>query len=163
MAHDAGGSPPSARRLRYRVHDRPLFLSGLMFFAIGVAAILIASKYPLGSASNMGPGYFPILLSVALCGIGTASVFRSVAREVEHDVPSWPLVPALSVAFGVLVFGVTVERFGLVVASALLLLCVGFGQIRTRPLEYLVVSIVLVAFSSLLFVKLLGLPLELWP
>lgn len=145
------------------MREKPLFLSGVTFVIIGVAAMLIAVRYPLGSASNMGPGYFPILLSIALFGIGLTSIFRSIARGVDQEIPTWPLVPALSIALGVLVFGLSIERFGLVVSSVLLLACVGYAEIRTRPLEYLLVSVLLVIFSSVLFVKMLRLPLELWP
>ena len=35
------------------------FWAGLVYIAFGVAAILIALKYPVGSAGRMGPGYFP--------------------------------------------------------------------------------------------------------
>lgn len=164
MAREAGKPSPSsfARRGR-RVHDKPLFLSGLTFLAIGIVAIGIAARYPLGSAANMGPGYFPILLSVVLCGIGAVSVFRSLARGVDQEVASWPVAPALSVACGVFAFGLTVEHVGLVGASALLLLFVGYGQLRSRPLEYLLLSAALLIFSAILFVELLRLPLPLWP
>ena len=38
------------------------FVAGLMFIAIGIAAIVIASNYTLGTAARMGPGYFPRIL-----------------------------------------------------------------------------------------------------
>ena len=145
------------------VHDRPLFFSGLMFLVIGLAAGLIARTYPLGSASNMGPGYFPILMSIVLCVIGAMSMVRSLASSDDHGLAAWPIGPAVSIAFGVVAFGLTVERFGLIISSVLLLACVGFSQARKRPFEYLALVVALLIFASLLFVELLSLPIKIGP
>ncbi|GAB4065207.1 tripartite tricarboxylate transporter TctB family protein [Ancylobacter sonchi] len=160
--HGHPPGPPSRPATR-RPNNSPLFFSGLVFLAIGAAGILIARHYQMGTVQNMGPGYFPILLSSLLCIIGVLSVISSLATASREEMAAWPLMPTLSVALGVFVFGFTVERIGLLGASALLLLCIGYSQIRTRPLEYLLLATGLIVFSALIFVKMLGLPLELWP
>jgi len=161
MTIDASDHRP-ARRRRY-VKDKQLFLSGLMFAAIGIVAIAIARDYPMGTASNMGPGYFPVALSLVLCAIGVASVVISIKTAEERDIPEWPALPAIAIAVGVLAFGLLVTQFGLVIASTVLLCCVSYNRITTRPLEFIVLTLMLVVFSSLLFVKALGIPLPLWP
>jgi hypothetical protein len=163
MPQEGFERPAGSSRGVTGANDKPLFLSGLVFLVIGVAGVLIARRYPMGSVGNMGPGYFPVLLSALLCIIGALSVVTSILRAGRREVASWPIVPALSVALGVFVFGLTVERVGLIIASVLLLACIGHKQIRTRPIEYLLLSIALVIFSALIFVKMLGLPLNLWP
>ena len=35
------------------------FWSGMLFILIGIAAIIVGSRYNLGTAARMGPGYFP--------------------------------------------------------------------------------------------------------
>jgi hypothetical protein len=68
------------------------------------------------------------------------------------------LVPAALVAFAL-----TIERFGLVVASALLL---GIGSIAVRglrPLEAAATGAGLIAATWAIFVKGLGLTIRVWP
>ena len=153
---------PSGRR-QYGVKDKPLFLSGLMFLGLGLVTIAIARNYPLGTAADMGPGYFPIALAMVLVVLGATSMIIAVQASVEKQLPPLPWMPALSIAAGVLGFGLLVGRFGLVIASLFLLVSIGYQRIRTRPVEFLVITIVLILFSSLVFVKFLGIPLELWP
>jgi len=159
-APKAGGS---AGPRHYHVADKPLFLSGLMFLAIAVGTIAIAWDYPLGSASEMGPGYFPIALAVVLGLIGAISTVLAVRTTVERKLPAFPYLPTFSIAIGVLGFGILLPRFGLVLASLFLLVCITYQRIRTKPIEFVVVTAVLIVFSSLLFVEFLGIPLELWP
>ena len=56
--------------LRARIRNPRDFLAGLLFIAIGVATVIGASDYPLGTIRNIGPGYYPILLGIALALLG---------------------------------------------------------------------------------------------
>ena len=58
------------------------FLAGLIFVAFGIAAIVLGSGYPLGTAARMGPGYFPRILGILLIVLGGAlRCARSRSRE----------------------------------------------------------------------------------
>ena len=46
------------------------FYAGVLFMSFGLAALVIARSYPLGTAARMGPGYFPRVLGILLLGIG---------------------------------------------------------------------------------------------
>ena len=48
-------------------------VAGLMFIAVGIAAIVIASNYTLGTAARMGPGYFPRILGILMIVLGADS------------------------------------------------------------------------------------------
>ncbi|BCJ89599.1 tripartite tricarboxylate transporter TctB [Terrihabitans soli] len=148
---------------RHYVKDKPLFLSGLMFAAIGALVLVLVRDYPMGKASNMGPGYFPAALALLLCCIGLLSVVLSIKSAKQQDIPEWPALPAIAIAAGVLAFGLLVTKFGLVIASTVLLLILSYNRITTRPIEFILLTIGLVAFASFLFVKALGIPLDLWP
>ena len=57
-------------------------ISGLIFVAFGVAAIVLGSAYPLGTAARMGPGYFPRILGIGLLIVlGAALVTARAARS----------------------------------------------------------------------------------
>ena len=42
------------------------FWAGVLFVALGVVAIFVGSRYTLGTAARMGPGYFPRILGILL-------------------------------------------------------------------------------------------------
>ena len=54
------------------------FWSGVIFVAIGLFAIVYGSKYTLGSAARMGPGYFPRILGILLILLGTILAVRAL-------------------------------------------------------------------------------------
>ena len=57
------------------------FVAGLLFVAVGIAAIVIAANYPLGTAARMGPGYFPRILGILLILLGSALALRALRLQ----------------------------------------------------------------------------------
>ncbi len=56
-------------------------VAGLLFIAVGIAAIAIAANYTLGTAARMGPGYFPRILGILLIVLGAILALRSLRLE----------------------------------------------------------------------------------
>ncbi len=54
------------------------FLAGLLFIAVGIAAIVLATNYTLGTAARMGPGYFPRILGILMIALGAILALRSL-------------------------------------------------------------------------------------
>ena len=57
------------------------FFAGVLFVAVGIAAIVIAANYPLGTAARMGPGYFPRILGILLILLGCALALRALRLQ----------------------------------------------------------------------------------
>ena len=57
------------------------FYAGLMFFGIGLFAMILAFQYPLGTAARMGPGYFPRVLGGILMALGAILSIRSFREQ----------------------------------------------------------------------------------
>ncbi len=57
------------------------FWSGALFVAVGVGAIVLGSKYTLGSVARMGPGYFPRLIGILLVVLGGMLALRALAVD----------------------------------------------------------------------------------
>src|SRR5512134_3035646 len=89
-----------------RIRSQKDFGAGLLYAAFGVAALLMARDYGMGSASRMGPGYFPTTLGALLLLIGMASLARAFFREGKPiGLVAWKgaaLVTAGTVLFGLL-------------------------------------------------------------
>jgi hypothetical protein len=138
------------------------FLTGLLFLALGAFAIIYGSRYPIGTASRMGPGYYPLLVSSGLVLLGIVLVVRSfflAGDELEAINPR----PLFFVLIGTLAFGLLIEHSGFVLAGILVVFLSRFADRDFRLLEVSVLAACLVAFIAGLFHFGLGLPLKLLP
>lgn len=80
--------------MTFQVRDQKEFLAGAIFTVIGVVWALRAMALPLGTATAMGPGYFPLVVAIVLACTGLLSVGRSlrVARRFHgiSKTRQWP-------------------------------------------------------------------------
>jgi len=137
------------------------FLSGALFVAFGVLALVISRDYRTGSAVNMGPGYFPRLLGGLLVVLGGTIAGLSVGER--HDPiggAAWR--PMLALSLGLLCFGWAMTEIGFVLALSGLVLCVAFAGRDVRLVELAALVGVLVGGCVGLFVFGLGLPFRLF-
>jgi putative tricarboxylic transport membrane protein len=140
-----------------RVRNARDLLAGCLFLAFGLAFLIAAQAYPLGTARRMGPAYFPVVLALILVAIGVATMARSLI------VPGPPLRAiagkALALVTGaVVLFGLTVRGAGLSLAVAGLVAVSAAASRSFRPLPTLLLALALAAFSILVFAIGLGLP-----
>ncbi|HEX7271557.1 MAG TPA: tripartite tricarboxylate transporter TctB family protein [Casimicrobiaceae bacterium] len=145
-----------------RVRHPKDFAAGLMFIAFGLAALIIGSDYPLGAAARMGPGYFPRILGILLITLGGSLVLRALrlrGPRIELESPR----PLLIVIGSVVLFGLTAEKLGLVIASILLIVVSSAASTEFRWREALVSGVILAALSVAGFVWGLGLQFPVWP
>ena len=138
------------------------FLSGLIFVAFGVAAIVLGSGYPLGTAARMGPGYFPRILGILLIALGGALSLRAL-RTSGSPLPGWKWRPVIVVLVSVIVFGLVVTHIGLVLATVGLIVASSAARGEFRPKEALISGIVLAALAVGVFVIGLKIQLPIWP
>jgi hypothetical protein len=97
------------------------FWSGVIFAAVGLAAVVLGRDYPMGTTMRMGPAYFPTVLGLLLTLIGLAAVIRSLIRP---GAPVGPLAyrKVLLVTVSIGLFGLLLRALGL--AGAILLLVI---------------------------------------
>lgn len=136
------------------------FWSGLLFLGIGGAVVLLASNYQLGTALKMGPGYFPTALGGLLAVIGLIAVVRSFIRPGTAIEP-FHMRLLLIVLGATLLFGVLVRNAGLIAAVAVLVLMAAGASIYFRWRVAIALTVGLIIFSVIVFVKALGLPIPL--
>ena len=135
--------------------------AGLLFIAIGVGGIFFAQELAFGSTRNMGPGYFPTLLSVLIIAIGLIVTARGVTVEGPR-IESIRLRPILFLLAAMLAFGFIIKYAGLILTAALLAILAAFAQPRVRLVETLVFALALAAFVTVVFVFALGQPMPVW-
>lgn len=139
------------------------FVAGLVFLAIGGGALLVSGSYERGTASAMGPGYFPMLLSFALMGLGLILAIKARRDATGDEVEPMQLRVLFFPTLAIVLFGLMLERFGIVL-SLVALLSVGVlasRETRLREVPFLVVGAVI--FCVAVFVYGVALPVEIWP
>ncbi|MCU1723828.1 tripartite tricarboxylate transporter TctB family protein [Pseudomonas sp. 5P_5.1_Bac1] len=140
-------------------------LAGLLFLGFGSAGLVIGGDYATGTAMRMGAGYFPWLVSLALCGLGVALLVRGLALPRER-VALGELFQArvgLSIGGSVVAFALLLPSLGLGLSTLLMTLLSGLARRRANLAELTVLGCVLGLFSVLVFAYGLGLNLPAWP
>lgn len=141
---------------------RTLSGAGPFFISAGIIALVAVWDYPTGTAIRMGPGYWPRLLGFLLMGLG-ALIWFAETRHIEVSPASMPLRPIVMILASIIVFALSAERLGLVAAIALSVFLSVFARPGARLAEVIILTVGLVVFSALLFVKVLGVSLPLLP
>jgi len=142
-------------------------LSGLLFVAVALFGLWLSRDYHVGTALRMGTRYVPRLLCWILLGLGTVILVTGLrdgqaeGRLSFGEGSAWR--PVVFVTASLVIFGLSIERLGLVV-SILLLIAVGAVAARgLRPLETLAAALVLIVLSWGIFILGLGLTIPVWP
>jgi hypothetical protein len=137
------------------------FWAGAIYLALAVVVIWVGRNYQQGTSARMGPGYFPVVLGSILALFGVVSMARSFIRPGEPIEPmAWkPLVLVLG---SVVLFGVLLDRLGLLIALPCLIIVSALASRYSRPDVTSIAALIgLVAFCALVFVKGLGVPMPL--
>jgi hypothetical protein len=137
-------------------------LTGIFFLALGGFVILYGSRYAMGSAMRMGPGYFPFLTSVCLGLLGVVLVIRSLIRGGK-TIGTLALRPLFVVLVATLAFGLLIERAGFWVASIALVVASRFADRGFRFVEVTALALFLTALIAAVFRYGLGLPIRMMP
>lgn len=132
-------------------------ISGVIFTAVGVGFLLMAREHRLGTASEMGPGYFPTLLSVVLIGVGCILLVRSFFMR-ENTPILYKLRPIILITLSLSMFALTVNRLGVPAATFIASMIAAYGGDQFRWKSAIIMSALLSAFCWLVFIKALGLP-----
>lgn len=137
-------------------------LFGLFLIAVGIGTLVAIRKLTMGSAAEMGPGYVPRAVAVGLLSFGALFAGRSFfAAGVRLEAPVWRSF--LTVPLSIAVFALTLNRFGLAVASFGAMAVAAAASRETRWLETVLFAAALSAGAVLLFVKVLALPVSMFP
>jgi hypothetical protein len=145
-----------------RVQSPKDFWTGLIYLAVGAGVIFIGRNYSVGTASRMGPGYFPLALAGLLIIFGVVAVVRSFLVPGEPISPfAWE--PLILVLIGTALFGTLVGTLGLIAALlALVLTSAAASEKFAFDWRAALGLVALIAFCSLVFVKGLGVPMPLF-
>ncbi|MBM6595548.1 tripartite tricarboxylate transporter TctB family protein [Microvirga pudoricolor] len=136
-------------------------VSGLMFTCIGLFGFWLSRDYDFGKADDMGPGYFPTVLSAGLAILGLVGVIRGLSGGEAFE--SFNPRPAPFILGSIVLFALTVEMLGFPASAFVSTLVAGFGSPDVRWRSLVILAAGLAVISTLVFVYALGLPFIVFP
>jgi putative tricarboxylic transport membrane protein len=138
------------------------FYSGLLLVSAAACCMWLVSDLDVGSAREMGPAYFPLMVACLLAAMGLILIGRGVLVR-GPAVQGFELRPLFFVIASFAAFGGLITVAGLIPAILAQVAIAHFASSETRPLESLLFGTALAAFSAILFVYLLRIPVSLFP
>lgn len=148
-----------------RIKSQRDFWSGLMFVVVGLGFAVGATNYSMGTSARPGAGYFPLMLSVIMAILGAVVLFKSLTIETPGGDPigSFAWKPLIIIIVAITMFGVLLERLGMVITVPLLIIVSSLAGDEFRWRGVIANAIVLTVGSWAVFVLGLKLTIPLWP
>jgi hypothetical protein len=129
-------------------------------FLFGVMMSYGASRYEVGDLSNMGPGYFPVLMGTLLALVGLLNL--TATWHSNESAPDVPWMAFLLVFGGIFVWALLVERVGLFPASVALIVLTSLARRPVNPFQIATTAVAGSLLSALVFIYGFGLPLKIF-
>jgi putative tricarboxylic transport membrane protein len=137
-------------------------VAGLVLVALAGLAYYLIQDLRVGMANRMGPGYVPRLICMVLAVLGVAIASAGLVRA-GAPIGTIPWRAVALVIGSIAIFGLLIDRIGLLAAGIFLLLMAGSAAPDFRWREGLVFSILLAGVAALVFPYALGVPMPVWP
>jgi len=133
-------------------------ISGLFLSAIGLIFLIYSTEYELGSLRNIGPGWFPLIISSMLFVFGFIIALSSIRspQQTSFDFKSLAIV-----SIGIFLFSLTIESVGLLV-SVLGIVVVFSFLLKVSCIEKILLTLGITGFTFILFSFVLEISIKLW-
>lgn len=150
---------PAGTGLRLR---RDVF-AGLLFIAFGLWGLAASYDLDAGTLSEMGPAFFPRVVSGLLIALGVGITCTGFSRNAVTLRLPWTLRPILMVTIASLAFALLLERAGIVIAITATVFIGALAGERLKWLPLIALTATLIIASIALFVWALGMRIPVWP
>lgn len=145
-----------------RLSNKIDLIAGLLLVGVALIFIVKGAALRTGTPSEMGPGFFPVMLSWVLLLLGFAMSAKAFfGGAMASEVPGWR--PLLMIIAGPVLFGLLITQLGLFLTIVIVAMAGRLGLRERWGVDSLLLPVLLAAFCSLVFVVLLGQPIALWP
>ena len=147
--------------MKPRTIDPANGLAGALFIALGALFAFQSLGLDLGTTFRMGPGYFPLVLALILILLGGIILVQAMRVEGEPiGAIAWRGI--LFILPAPILFGLLLRPLGFVPALFFAALLASFASTRMKVWVALLLSAGITVFSTLVFIRALGLPFRLF-
>jgi hypothetical protein len=153
----SGSSAPGSR---LRIDVKELAAGALLVVVAALFATSALRNLKLGTANAMGPGYFPVMISIPLAAIGLFMSGRAIGRASEPMTLIRP-VALLLVLAAPIAFALTIASLGFLPAVTLTVLVAAWASRLMTVRTAATVTAALVVLCIVIFYYLLRMPVQL--
>jgi hypothetical protein len=145
-----------------RVFASKDFLAGNLFIAFGLLGLWLGRGLESGTAGAMDAGYFPRLVCALLIALGAVLAITALLRGGAHpERGTWR--PLVLITAACLAFALLLRPLGLVLTLLTSTVLARLAGENIRPMELMLLCLVLVVAIVGLFVFALRIHIPLWP
>jgi Tripartite tricarboxylate transporter TctB family len=137
-------------------------LSALFVLALGGAGFVALGNAEMGTASEMGTGYLPRLVTLMVLGGGVVLLMLALLRDGE-SMPPLQAKPLLLISLAIAAFAATIDQLGMVIAVTSATLIASLASTESRWRETLLLSAGIAAGAVAVFILGLKMPVPVWP
>ncbi len=118
---------------------------GIITSLIGISWIFMSRGFPAGTADGVpGPGYFPIILGVALIIMSVVLIIKGIkTKKIYFNVKEWPkenIKIFLFTILSVVIFMVLWIKVSYILASIVMLFSLGCFY-KIKPMKNIIIAI----------------------
>ena len=157
MQHETSGMNDNGAAQRPVINAS--ILGGGLVALVGAVVLIYALRLHIGSVTNMGPGFFPLVLGVGTVVVGVLNIVFGMGDTTRLGSVPWR--PFFAVLASIGVFALLIRTAGLAPAAFCTAVVASFADGNSRIWQTLLLAAFLVAFSTIIFVEILGLPIHL--
>lgn len=137
------------------------FVGGVTMICVGLLFIVFGWDLQVGNSFQMGPGYFPTMLSLLLMGLGALILIQSLMVSAEEGVAeTWNWKACFLVILTPVGFGLLLAGLGLAPTMFLIIVGASAASRYANWRHSILLGLFLAGCSALLFTKLLALPVR---
>lgn len=133
--------------------------SGATLIVSGLVMLAVCWSYPLGSLTQMGPGFIPRVIAIAITIMGTGVLWVDLKEKSGARPEPMPWRGVLMVSVAVCVFSALITVAGLVPTMFLTVAISMLADANARPLGIVIYSSIATLVSWFVFLVGLGLPI----
>lgn len=137
------------------------FGAGILFILFGAIGLYVGSDLTFGSARNMGPGYFPMIICGLIALIGLIVTAKSLAIE-GPAIERIRFRPIIFILLAIAAFGMLIAEIGAVISSILLIMFAAYARRDVNLVETVIFAVTTAALVVIIFVYGLGQPMPVW-
>jgi len=137
-------------------------LSGLLLISLGTfISCYTLLNYSLGNLNNIGPGFFPLILSVLLLILGFLNFLFSNNQKISFKEINFKSL--FFIFSGIILFGILLEIIGFIISSFLSILIFSFCSNKFYIFDRILLSLGIIIFVYVIFIFLLGMNVKIYP
>ncbi|MBC7800727.1 MAG: tripartite tricarboxylate transporter TctB family protein [Gemmatimonadaceae bacterium] len=136
--------------------------AGTLLLVLAAIGLWLNQAHGLGTARRMGPGYLPMLVFWVQIALG-ALVLGIGLFNGPDGLEEWPWREQMVILAAICVFGLLLERGGLMLSIAATVVIASFADREQRPLGVLGTVAFLMVLCWWVFIQQLQIRVPMWP